>query len=54
MDTSLPPLTCDGCGEPVWPQDQMVWRTGIAKDDDGAESLVASLIYHGRCAPADE
>lgn len=54
MDTSKPPLSCDGCGKPISPGESMEWRTATAKNEDGEDKVVAQRLYHAQCAPPIE
>lgn len=48
MDTTLPPIMCAACNEPIWPGAPLVWRTAHHEE---TEEVVQSVTYHEACAP---
>ena len=51
MDPSKPPITCDGCGEPIWPGSPSALRYGT--DKNTGEVVTRFFVYHRACAPWD-
>jgi hypothetical protein len=46
---TMPPLRCEQCGEPVWPNDS--YRALRATDPESGETTVPRKVVHEGCWP---